>query len=82
MSVISSLITQNSEIILNLYANKNQKIMLSNPIDGAQIANFISSLYRQQKVLLSPGGLRSPLEVPLWSSNYHSDYQIRIHCCF
>ena len=36
----------------SVWADRNRKIKSYNPIDGAQIANFISSLDRQQKAVL------------------------------
>ena len=46
----------------SVWANLNRKIFSSNSIDGAQIANFINSLERQQKALLLLGGLRLPFD--------------------
>ena len=77
MSVTSSLLVQNSNNFESVWANLNRKIMSSNSIDGAQIANFINSLDRQQRLFCYWG--TSP---PLWSSNCHSHFQILIHCCF
>ena len=63
MSVISSLIAQDLEIILDLCGpTGTKKIMSSNPTDGSQIANFISSLDRQRKALLLPEQLRLPFD--------------------
>ena len=59
----------------SVWAYLNRKIMTSNPIDGAQIANFISSLDRHQKALLLLTSLLIK-QLPL------SLHQILIHCCF
>ena len=56
--VNSSLIVQNFEYV---WANLNRKIVSSSSIDGAQIANFINRLDREQKALLLLGDFASIL---------------------
>ena len=57
-----------------VWANLNRKISSSSSVDGAQIANFINSLDRQQKaLLLQGGGFISPLikQLPLLLPDFY-----------
>ena len=45
----------------SIWLNLKQKVISANPIDGLQIFDFISHLYRQQKTLLLLGGCPSHL---------------------
>ena len=46
----------------SLLSNLSQKIIACNPSDGTQISNFISSLDRQQKIILLSGGFPLPFD--------------------
>ena len=46
----------------SLWSNLNQKIIACNPSDGTQISHFISSLDRQQKIILLLGGFPFPFD--------------------
>ena len=46
----------------SLWSNLSQKLIACNPSDGAQIYHFISSLYRQQNIILLLGGFPLPFD--------------------
>ena len=46
----------------SLWSNLSQKVIASNPSDGTQVSHFISSLDRQQKIILLLGGFPLPFD--------------------
>ena len=46
----------------SLWSNLSQKLIACNPSDGTQISHFISSLDRQQKIILLLGGFPLPFD--------------------
>ena len=46
----------------SLWSNLSQKLLACNPSDGKQISHFISSLDRQQKIILLLGGFPLPFD--------------------
>ena len=51
-----------SRIAPALEINLSQKLIACNPSDGTQISHFISSLDRQQKIILLLGGFPLPFD--------------------
>ena len=46
----------------SLWSNLSQKLIACNPSDGTQISHFVSSLDRQQKIILLLGGFPLPFD--------------------
>ena len=46
----------------SLWSNLSQKIIACNPSEGTQISHYISSLDRQQKIILLLGGFPLPFD--------------------
>ena len=67
----------------SVWANLKRKILSSNSNDGAQIANFIISLDRQQNALLLLGEFASPLikQLPLSPPDFYPLLLLKFTTC-